>query len=311
MPNSERIDVVIPTYRGTELLRKYVPSIIEEVGSASRLIIVDDGSGDGSTETIRTEFPSARLIARQVNGGFSAAVNEGIRASDREFIVLLNNDIEVTPDFLAPMLELFEDDKVFAVSPSIITPSLGGLDDGAKTGKWHHGMFWSANQQGVSEVRPALFTSGGASVYRRAMLLELGGFDEAYSPYYWEDVDLSYRAWKRGWKSLYQPASTVRHEHSSTISKLDASITGSVRTRNSLFFVWRNIEDERLVRQHRLWLPFVLLKRAAVCDWPSLAGWKSAFARRKEAVAARNLDSQNRVLSDREIFETVGVHVPK
>lgn len=310
MTPDARVSVVIPSYNGRALLSRGLKCIGSEVASA-RILVVDDASDDDSVAMLRNEFPGVTVVARRINGGFSAAVNEGIRAADSEFVVLLNNDVEVTPGFLDPILPLFESDDVFAVSPRILTPSLGGLDDGAKIGEWHHGMLWSGHQQGVHEVRPMLFTSGCASVYRRRMLEQLGGFDEAYSPFYWEDVDLSYRAWKRGWRSLYQPQSTVSHEHSSTIVKLDARYTASVKARNSLFFIWRNIEDEHLLRLHRMWLPLVLLKRAALGDSSSLEGWKSAFTRRREAVAARRLDSEHRVISDRKIFETVGVRVPK
>ncbi len=311
MPNSGGIDIVVPNYRGIELLRKYVPGMMEQVGPGFELIIVDDCSGDGSIDTIKREFPSTRVIARQANGGFSAAANDGIRATDGEFVVLLNNDVEATPGFLDPILPLFEDESVFAVSPKIILPTKGNIDEGCKTGFWHHGMFYADQQQGVTDVLPALYTCGCAAVYRRSMLEQLGGFDEAYSPFYWEDEDLGYRAWKRGWKSLYQPASTVFHQHAASISRLRCSYTDRIKARNGLLFIWRNIEDERLLRQHRLWLPLVILKRAALRDSPFLLGWRAAFARRKEAVAARILDSRHRVLSDREILETVGVRVPK
>jgi GT2 family glycosyltransferase len=306
MPNSARIDIVVPNCDGTQLLRRHLPSVLACI-APELLTIVDDGSTDGSVDLFKTEFPEVRVIERKVNGGFSAAVNDGIRATDGEFVVLLNNDVEVPPGFLDPMLPLFGDESVFAVSPRIILPAKGNIDEGCKTGFWHHGMFYADQRQGANDVRPALYACGCAAVYRRSMLEQLGGFDEAYSPFYWEDADLGYRAWKRGWKSLYQPASTVYHQHSASISKLRGSYTGGIKSRNSLLFIWRNIEDAGLLSAHRRWLPLVLLRRAAAGDKPSLLGWRDAFARRSEAAAAAERDSKHRKLSDREIMHIVGV----
>lgn len=308
MPNSSRIDILVPNYNGAHLLRKHLPSMLARIAPES-LTIVDDGSTDGSLDMIKAEFPAANAVARETNGGFSAAVNDGIRATDGEFVVLLNNDVEVTQGFLDELLPLFEDESVFAVSPRIILPKQGDIDEGCKTGFWHHGMFYSDQRQGVRDVCPTLYACGCAAVYRRSMLEHLGGFDEAYSPFYWEDSDLGYRAWKRGWKSLYQPASTVCHMHASSTSRLAASYTGAIRARNSLFYIWRNIEDAALLSAHRRWFPSVLLRRAAAGDRPFLVGWRQAYSRRSEAVEARQRESAHRKLSDREIMQITGVSV--
>ncbi len=304
-----RVSAVLPNYNGGKMLAGTVRALLQTTIAESDLVVVDDASTDDSIELLREESPAIRSVTRASNGGFSATANEGLRAADGEFVVLLNSDVEVTPDFLDPILPLFEDATVFGVTCRIITPSLGGLDDGAKTAVWHHGMVWPDSTQDVSEVKPVFFASGCASVYRRSMLEELDGFDEAYSPFYWEDVDLSYRAWKRGWKSLYQPASTVYHQHSATTSKLPRSFTDRIKARNSLFFIWRNISDEQLLRKHRKWLPLVLAKRLALRDRAFVLGWHDAFLRRREAVEARRRDDVFRQLSDRQIFDTLGIEV--
>ncbi|MHB9036646.1 MAG: glycosyltransferase family 2 protein [Armatimonadota bacterium] len=304
------VAVVIPSYNGVDLLQHYLPYLLSCVPAAS-VTVIDDASTDDSVAYLRQEFPDIRAIQRSANGGFSRAVNDGIRATNGEFLVLLNNDVEVTPGFLDTILLLFEEKSVFAVSPRIVLPKHDGVDEGCKSGFWHHGMFYADQKQGVTDVCPTLYACGCAAVYRRSMLEELGGFDEAYSPFYWEDTDLGYRAWKRGWKSLYQPASTVYHQHASSVSRLKRSNTDRIKSRNGLLFLWRNIEDTRLMRLHRLWLPAVLLKRMTPGNSAFLAGFRSALAVRHEANLARMLDSSNRVLSDREIFAAIGVDVPK
>jgi GT2 family glycosyltransferase len=303
------VSVVIPNYNGAKLLGRILPTVLALGDSVAETIVVDDASLDDSVQVVGAGFPSVSVIARESNGGFGAAANDGIKAAKTDYVVLLNSDVEVQDQFLDPILPLFDDPSVFAVCPSILTPGPGGLNDGAKTGRWHHGMFFTGQEDGVSEVRPVLFTSGCASVYRRTMLEELGGFDDAYSPFYWEDVDLSYRAWKRGWKSLYQPTGEVFHKHSSTISKLDRRTVDAIKARNGLLFIWRNIEDKQIRNSHRLWLPLVLAKHAGRGDRANLRGWMEARRRRNDAISARNHDSKHRILSDSQIFEMLGISI--
>lgn len=310
-PGPAELDLVcavIPSFNGRDLLEAHIPSLCAAIGE-HRICVVDDSSSDDSVEMMRRSFPEANVVERTANGGFAAAVNDGIRATKQEFVVVINNDVEVTPGFLDPLLPIFDDDSVFAAAPRMLLPALGGVDDGAKTGAWHHGMFYAAHLADIRDARRVIFTSGGMSVYRRSMLEKLGGFDEAYSPFYWEDADLSYRAWKRGWRSVYQPRSEVLHRHSATISALPRAYVEKVKARNSLLFVWRNISDRGLVRRHRAWLPLVLAKRAVLGDAAFLNGWRDAYSRRREARLARAADDRWRRLSDREIMAEVGIRV--
>jgi len=300
--------IIIPNYCGRFLLETYLPGIVRCLGQT--VTVVDDASTDDSVAYLRQAFPEVQTLALSTNSGFSVAVNSATRVTDGQFVVLLNNDVEVTPGFLDSIMPLFADESVFSVSPRIVLPSRGDMDEGAKSGFWHHGLFFTDQEQGVSQVRPILYCTGCAAVYRRSMLEELGGFDEAYSPFYWEDVDLGYRAWKRGWKSIYQPASTVYHQHSASISKIRAGYTNRIKARNALLFIWRNIDDLGLVSWHRRWLPLVLMRRAASGDAAFVRGWRDAFALRRDAAEARTRDAGHRVLSDREIFAQTGIEVP-
>lgn len=310
MPASDppAVTAVIPSYNGKHLLQKSLAGIVKVLGDSS-VIVVEDAGADYTVEWLRREFAEVRSIVRSVNGGFSAAANDGIRAADSEFVLMLNNDVEITARFLEQILPLFEDERVFAVSPRILLPARGNLDEGCKTGYWHNGMFFVDQRRDVKSVTPILYCTACAAVYRRSMLQELGGFDEAYSPFYWEDVDLGFRAWKRGWMSLYQPASVVYHQHAASTSKIRNSFSLRIKARNSLFFIWRNIEDPALLSAHRRWLPLVLTRRAIVGDWPFVRGWQQAYACRNEAVRARARDSVYRKLSDSEIFTETGIMI--
>ncbi len=300
------VDVIVPSYNGRVHLARLI-SNLRKAGVDKSLVVVDDGSTDGSVEFVRSEFPDVKLIARSENGGFSAAVNDGIRATDADFVLVLNNDVEVTEGFLEPLLALFEDPNVFAVTPRILLGGWEGIDDGAKTAVWHHGMLYADHIQGVTELKPVFFASGCAVVYRRSKLEALGGFDEIFAPFYWEDVDLSYRAWKRGWKTLYQPASKVAHLHSATISKMPKRRVDEIKARNSLLFIWRNLEDNSILREHRFWMPLVLVKRVFCGDRAFVRGFLKAWRSRSQALRFRETDSHHRVLSDNEIFRITGV----
>ena len=137
------ITVIIPSFNGCALLGERLPDVVSSLVGSFAIAVVDDASTDGSVEMLQREFPAVHVIARQTNGGFSAAVNDGIRATKGEFVVLLNNDVEVTPGFLEPIMPLFADESVFAISPRILLPSKEGIDEGAKTGRWHHGMLYT------------------------------------------------------------------------------------------------------------------------------------------------------------------------
>ena len=300
---SPDISVIVPNYNGQGIIAECLSSIPAEL----EVTVVDDASSDDSVAQISSAFPQVRLVCRESNSGFSAAVNDGIRQTGGDFVVLLNNDVRVSPEFLESIVPLFADESLFAVSPRILLPNRGDADEGAKTGFWRHGMFYVDQRQGVPEVSPILYATGCAAVYRRSMLEELGGFDEAYSPFYWEDADLGYRAWKRGWKTVYQPASAVVHRHAASVSRLDPAFTSRIKARNGLFFVWRNIEDKRLLAAHRRWLVPVLVRRIVAGDRAFVAGLRDAWRRRGEAAEARMRDSAHRRLSDSEIFDTVGI----
>jgi len=301
-----RLSVVIPSYNGREILPQCLVRLLD-TSPRPDVTVVDDGSTDGTVDMLRSDYPDVRLVALPNNAGFSAAVNAGVSATTSDLVMLLNNDVHVSAGLADGLLPAFEDPSVFAVTPRIVLPGMSDIDEGAKTGFWHHGLFFTDQIQGVTAQRPVLYATGCAAVYRRSMLDELGGFDEAYSPFYWEDADLGYRAWKRGWRTLYEPGVVVHHRHSTSISRQPKRFVQTVKSRNSLLFIWRNIEDGRLLRTHRRWLPLVLARRCTAGDIDFLRGWRQACLRRREADAARLADSAHRKLSDRSIFEAVGI----
>jgi GT2 family glycosyltransferase len=250
MPATGSASIVIPNWNGRDLLEKYLPSVIAAAGQnpENEIIVVDNGSSDGSADFIRTHFPNVRLVALPENLGFGGGSNAGFRVARNDIVVLLNSDMRVEPGFLAPLLAVFADSDIFAVSCQIYLtdPTKRREETGLTEGWWDNGGLQVSHREDgkVLSPFPCFYAGGGSSAFDRRKFLELGGFDELLAPFYLEDTDLGYLAWKRGWKVLYQPASVVYHEHRGTIGrKFDPRYIDSILKKNYLLFTWKNIHD--------------------------------------------------------------------
>jgi GT2 family glycosyltransferase/glycosyltransferase involved in cell wall biosynthesis len=253
-PAPTAASVVIPNWNGKDLLAKYLPSVVEAM-QGNEIVVVDNGSTDGSAEFLRTAFPQVKLVALPQNLGFGGGSNAGFRAATNDIVVLLNSDMRVAPDFLAPLLEGFRDPAVFAVSCQIFfsDPDKVREETGLTQAWWQDGGL-RVRHRIDSEIRdlyPCFYGGGGSCAFDRRKFLELGGFDHLLAPFYLEDTDLGYMAWKRGWKVLYQPRSVVYHEHRGTIGKkFSAAYIQSVLKKNFLLFCWKNIYEWRRLLSH-------------------------------------------------------------
>jgi O-antigen biosynthesis protein len=257
IPDTSAATVVIPNWNGRDLLEKYLPSVIAALAGDPRneIIVVDNGSTDGSADFVRTAFPHVRLLALERNLGFGGGSNAGFRAAKNNIVVLLNSDMRVHPDFLQPLLDGFADPRVFAVSCQIFfsDPAKPREETGLTQGWWENGGLRVGHRidEHITEAYPCFYGGGGSCAFDRRKFFELGGFDELLAPFYLEDTDLGYLAWKRGWAVLYQPKSIVFHEHRGTIGKsFTEKYIQSVLKKNFLLFCWKNIHEWRRLSEH-------------------------------------------------------------
>jgi GT2 family glycosyltransferase/glycosyltransferase involved in cell wall biosynthesis len=304
--------VVIPNWNGRDLLERYLPSVIAALSHnpENEIIVVDNGSADGSAEFVRRAFPDVKVLALERNLGFGGGSNAGFRAARNDIVVLLNSDMQVSPDFLPPLVEGFRDERVFAVSCQIFfrDPAKLREETGLTQGWWQDGGLKVRHRvdSGLADLFPCFYGGGGSCAFDRRKFLELGGFDILLAPFYLEDTDLGYMAWKRGWKVLYQPRSIVYHEHRGTIGKRfsEAQIQ-AVLKKNYLLFCWKNIHDWRRLAAHFFFSYGGVLLSLASGDAPgraNLDGWWRAFRQLPSAIASRWRARGLAVVDDTEAF---------
>ena len=304
--------VVIPNWNGRDLLERYLPSVIAALSHnpENEIIVVDNGSADGSADFVRNAFPDVKVLALDRNLGFGGGSNAGFRAARNDIVVLLNSDMQVSPDFLPPLVEGFRDERVFAVSCQIFfrDPAKLREETGLTQGWWQDGGLKVRHRadSGLADLFPCFYGGGGSCAFDRRKFLELGGFDILLAPFYLEDTDLGYMAWKRGWKVLYQPRSIVYHEHRGTIGKRfsEAQIQ-AVLKKNYLLFCWKNIHDWRRLAAHFFFSYGGALLSLASGDVPgraNLDGWWRAFRQLPGAIASRWRARSLAVVDDTEAF---------
>ncbi len=311
-PDNRAASVVIPNWNGRDLLEKYLPSVIAALSDSTQneIIVVDNGSEDGSAEFVRERFPQVRVLALDRNLGFGGGSNAGFQAARNDIVVLLNSDMRVERNFLQPLLNGFDDDKTFAVSCQIFfsDPGKPREETGLTEGWWSQGGLRVRHriEPAIRQLYPCFYGGGGSCAFDRKKFLELGGFDELLKPFYLEDTDLGYLAWKRGWKVLYQPASVVYHEHRGTIGKrFSETYIQSVLKKNFLLFTWKNIHDWRWLGSH-----FFYTWAGATLSWfagdsperPNFSGILRAFLALPRALASRTRARRLAAVSDQEAF---------
>lgn len=264
------LSVVVPNYNGAELLPRYLPSMVESarLAGTNRVIVVDDASTDGSAAVAGRIAPGIQVIARKINGGFGEAVNEGVQAADSALVAVCMTDMELEPECLTAAREAFADD-VFAVDFHLkVSEELGNAGVTAlpfKRGLFHTEFPGGSAKTSYQSGRTGIaFAVGGAMVVRRDRFLDLGGFDSMYAPFFWEDIDLCWRSWMRGWRCLNAAGAVAwhRHAHLTVNNSSAAEKRETIIWRNRIAFIRKNIHDAKLLRQHRIWMMIMLAMAA-------------------------------------------------
>ncbi|MBN1569910.1 MAG: glycosyltransferase [Acidobacteria bacterium] len=312
-PVSGLASIIVLNWNGKSLLAEGLPSILDAVrtdGRSHEVIVVDNGSTDGSIEYLAGNFPEVRVIALSKNLGFAEGNNAGVQAARNDVVILLNNDMVVDAGFIRPLIQGFGP-KTFAVSSQIFIqdPAKKREETGRTTAVFRRGMIDYAHR-GIDasplprKYYPVLWAGGGSSAFHRERFLALGGFQSLYSPAYVEDTDLSYQAWRAGWEILLAPESIVYHKHrASSNRRFRPSSLQALVIRNQFLFIWKNIRSWKLLLSHCSLLPWNCYRLARDSGLAAWIGLLRAACALPSAQIARLEFSFRRKRTDEQIFE--------
>lgn len=298
-----KLSVVIPNFNGQKLLEKNLPIILSEIRNIE-IVIVDDASTDESVNFLKKNYPQIKLIEKVTNTGFATTVNLGFKAASGNIVILLNSDVLPKKDFLKPLLTHFDDNSVFAV---------GCLDEswenghkvkrGRGIGSFKRGFL--NHQRGEINATHTLWVNGGSGAFRKSIWESLGGFDYMYEPFYWEDIDLSFRAQKLGYQVLFENKSVVEHLHDKGAIKtgFSANLIKEIAYRNQFIFVWKNITSTNLLFLHLIWLPYNLVMALIRFDSAFYKGFALALLKLNQIIKKRTIMAKMNIKTDEAILD--------
>lgn len=299
--------VVIPSYNGMNLLKRFLTTIIPkfDVPGQDEILVVDDGSTDGTKAWLKSSFPHICLLRSTRNQGFAAACNLGVAGARNNIVILLNNDVEILLFDKEHLVELFHDKRLFAVAFDMRQGHDHSLSYANRIYPiWNKGLLQFSLDNRLYGAGPSFYACGGGMALDRDKFLALGGFDSLFAPYYWEDTDLSYRAWKIGYQVLFSNRIRLAHYPSSTIGRDGRTTIRRVVFTNMLLFLWKNISDAQLALNHLCWLAAHLFSALRRKDKVLLHGFVAATGKLAKVKASRKRNRKTGFsLSDTQVME--------
>ncbi|MEX1025169.1 MAG: glycosyltransferase [Planctomycetota bacterium] len=257
------VSVVLPSLDLPELLDANLPVLLAELdrrGLDDEVVVVDDTGSGAIVEHLATRFPSVVAVRQSENSGFARALSAGIEAARHDHIFSMNTDVRVHAGFLEPLLETLSRADVGLVAPRV---RLGGEADDIESInaiRFERGLvsFRQPNLPASREESVELgdapidvaFAVGGTMLLERELFQRLGGFDASFEPFYWEDIDLSWRVWRAGLRVVVEPRSVVDHLHRGTIGKVvPRELVQCMLEKNRWLFTWKHL-DRTALEEH-------------------------------------------------------------
>jgi GT2 family glycosyltransferase len=302
-PQRVRISVIVLNWNGQHLLEPCLQSLRWQTGQDVEVIVVDNGSTDGSPAFVRSRFPDVRLVELTENVGFAAGNNRGVEVARGENILFLNNDTEVHPEMVSALLRAIETapPEVGAWAVRMMRWDNRRVIDNCGCGYSAFGSGFTLNAgkpeaDGIAETDALFGPSGGAGCYRKAVLDDIGLFDEEFF-YNNEDVDLSFRHQLAGYRCVFVPDAVVYHRGSAT-GGASSDLTVYHIQRNKEWVYFKNMPTRLLWKYLPLHLVYGLAwiaywssrgKAGVVlrAKWDALRGWRSVRGKRRDIQSAR------------------------
>lgn len=275
----ESISVIVLNYNGKRYLDECLSSLASQTYSDFEVIVVDNGSTDGSQEYLSAQYPWAKVIRNEKNLGFAGGTNSGIRAAQGEFILTLNNDARADSRLLDNLKKPMADAKVGSCAAKMLLAdgriNSTGICLSRSGAAWDRGM--SEPDLGQYDTLEEVFGAcAGAALYRKEMLDEIGLFDEDFF-LYMEDVDLAFRARLAGWSCVYVPEAVVYHHHGGTAGA-GSDLSVYYCNRNVIWYVLKDFPLRLLITS----LPFIFARNLALIPYYALCGQGRVILKSKQ-----------------------------
>jgi hypothetical protein len=256
------ISVVIPTFNGSRYIPDCLNSLEQQLRKPDEIILVDDGSTDGTASVVASSYPKVRQIRLESNRGFAAAANEGIRHARGDYIALLNNDTRAAPQWLSELKRTLDENPsvgscsskmLFADRPNVINSIGIGF---TRAGTAFDVGYGKKDGDEFSRSRPTFGACAGAAMYRRKLFDDIGLFDEDLFMWY-EDADISFRAQLAGYRCLYVPTAVVYHVGGGTAPPNNKAHIYYC-SRNQILVLAKNLPDSLRYRYFSRLIPVCL-----------------------------------------------------
>ena len=311
------ISVVIPNFNGQHLLLSCLPSVIASSDlypGETEIIVVDDASTDDSLQVLTEHFSDVVVIKHLQNQGFSQAVHTGVKACKFDYVFLLNSDVTPEPHAVEPlMMALKRHPENFSASPLIYKQK--GLVGQPSFNKHHikRGTLKKSNigtPLDESKTYPHSNASGGSMLFRKQFFIALSGFSDIYRPFYFEDFDLGLRAWRRGWKTLFVPASKVLHPEGATIKKTsDMKFIKRTIARNRHLLHWIHLSKQDLCIAYIPSTFLHLVESLITLKWNNLGAFFAAVYQSPKAFRMRRKVQAESRYSLRSVINQINQNV--
>lgn len=281
-----KVAVVILNWNGKKFLEQFLPSVIQHSTEHAEVIVADNGSTDNSVQFVKERFKGVRVIEMPVNKGFTGGYNEALKEVDSEYYILLNSDIEVTANWIPPIIKLMDkESSIAACQPKILSyqekdkfeyaGAAGGFIDWLGY-PFCRGRIFDTTEidEGQYDDERQVFWATGACMFVRAKVFhELGGFDEHFFAHM-EEIDLCWRMQNAGYKVYYCPHSKIYHVGGGTLKKESPHKT-FLNFRNNLYMLINNLPIEKLIFTMFLRL---ILDSIAALRFVMQGNWKNSVS---------------------------------
>ena len=312
--------VIILNWNGQALLERFLPSVVAHTPSGmAEIVVADNGSSDNSVAMLQARFPEIRIIRFDKNYGFAEGYNKAIALTDTKYTVLLNSDVEVTPNWIEAPLAIMEADKsIAAVQPKILSQqnkqyfeyagAAGGFLD-MYGYPYCRGriMYVIEEDQGQYDTQTNIFWASGACLFVRTDVYKKeGGLDANFFAHQ-EEIDLCWRLRARGYRIVYTPQSVVFHVGAATL-KTESPQKTYLNFRNNLLMLYKNLPEKELrhVLRIRYWLDRIAAAKFFVTDNP-----KNALAVFRARRQFKRLMKEYKAIRNENMKRTTCTHIPE